>query len=216
MSTKSENLTRAIVSAHRSDVRLSAYQLDHPEWIKAPAIHITRMWSGEEAPESRHAEARIIWSEESLVVRFVCRQSEPLIVNPHPQLDKKTIGLWNRDVCEIFVAPDRNTPDHYFEFEAAPTGEWVDLGIHLTSGGRETDWQFYSGMTTAARFAGERLDQEIDRASSQAPEDQIRIVAGEKQRGGALDDETCHVDFRIAGCRRNCYSEEYGFYLETG
>src|SRR5882724_11084697 len=39
MSTKSENLTRAIVSAHRSDVRLSAYQLDHPEWIKAPAIH---------------------------------------------------------------------------------------------------------------------------------------------------------------------------------
>lgn len=146
-----------IIAAQHSQVSLSANDLDHAAWKRAPAIHITRMWSGEEAPKSRHAEARIIWSEESLVVRFVCQQSESLVINPHPQLDGKTIGLWNRDVCEIFVAPDPNTPDRYFEFEAAPTGEWVDLGIHLTTGGRETDWEFCSGMTTAARFAGEEL-----------------------------------------------------------
>jgi len=146
-----------IIAAQYSEVSLSANEFDHPAWRGAQAIQITRKWSGEEAPVSRHAEARIIWSEESLVVSFVCGQNEPLIVNPNPQLDKKTIGLWDRDVCEIFIAPNPNTPKRYFEFEAAPTGEWVDLGIHLTPDGRETNWEFYSGMTAAARIAGEEL-----------------------------------------------------------
>ena len=146
-----------IIAAQHSQVSLKATDFDHPAWKRAPAIQITRKWSGEEAPASRYAEARIIWSEESLVVRFVCRQSEPLIVSPNPQLDKKTIGLWDRDVCEIFVAPDPNTPERYFEFEAAPTGEWVYLELNLTTGCRETNWDFHSGMTTAARIAGEEL-----------------------------------------------------------
>ncbi len=145
------------ITARYSEVSLSAGEFDHPAWNGAQAIQMTRKWSGEEAPASRHTDARIIWSEESLVVRFVCRQNEPLIINPDPQLDKKTIGLWGRDVCEIFIAPNPNMPERYFEFEAAPTGEWVDLGIHLTTGGRETNWEFCSGMTAAARIAGEEL-----------------------------------------------------------
>ena len=145
------------ITAQYSEVSLSANEFDHPAWSEAQAIQITQKWSGEEAPASRHTEARIIWSEESLIVRFVCRQNEPLIINPDPQLDKKTIGLWDRDVCEVFIAPNPNMPERYFEFEAAPTGEWVDLGIHFTLGGRETDWEFCSGMTTAARMAGEEL-----------------------------------------------------------
>lgn len=145
------------ITAQYSEVSLRADEFTHPAWNGATAIQITRKWSGEEAPVSRYAEARVIWSAESLVVRFVCRQKEPLIVNPDPQLDKKTIGLWDRDVCEIFIAPDPNTPQRYFEFEAAPTGEWVDLGIDLTPVGRETNWKFNSGMTAAAHIAGEEL-----------------------------------------------------------
>ncbi|SRR6266508_1235174 len=147
----------ATVIAHYSEINLGANEFDHPEWLQAPAISITRKWSGEEAPVSRHAEARIIWSEQSLVVRFVCRQQEPLLVSANPQLDEKTIGLWNRDVCEIFIAPDPNAPEHYFEFEAAPTGEWLDLGIHLLPDGRETDWKFSSGMTVATLVEKDRL-----------------------------------------------------------
>jgi hypothetical protein len=146
-----------IIAGEYSEVSLGANDFEHPAWGRSQAIQITRKWSGEEAPASRHAEARIIWSEESLMVRFICRQREPLVVNPNPQLDKKTIGLWDRDVCEVFIAPDPSRPDRYFEFEAAPTGEWVDLAIRLTPDGRETDWEFYSGMTTAARLTGEEL-----------------------------------------------------------
>src|SRR5206468_5615442 len=103
-------------------------------------VQITHYWSGDPAPAARHAEARLCWNDEGLIVRFVCEQHEPLIVAEHPVTDGKTIGLWDRDVCEIFVAPDTTTPNRYFEFEAAPTGEWIDLGIQITPAGKETEW----------------------------------------------------------------------------
>ncbi|MEO7659760.1 MAG: carbohydrate-binding family 9-like protein, partial [Pyrinomonadaceae bacterium] len=61
-------------------------------------------------------------------------------------------GLWNRDVCEIFIAPDRLDPNRYFEFEVAPTGEWVDLAIRLSAAGRESDPNYFSGIKTAAQI----------------------------------------------------------------
>ncbi|MEP6637681.1 MAG: carbohydrate-binding family 9-like protein [Acidobacteriota bacterium] len=152
---KSESGDTAI--AHRVDFDLRAADLDHLAWTSVPAINLHRYWSGEEAPSIRHAESRIVWSEEALVVRFLCPQAGPLIVSPNPQTDRKSIGLWDRDVCELFVAPDLSEPNRYFEFEAAPTGEWIDLAIHRTARGRETDWDFHSGMTAAAHITNDRI-----------------------------------------------------------
>lgn len=147
----------ATVGAVYTAIDISAAQLDHQVWNQAPPIPITRYWSGKEAPKNRHAEARIIWSDVSLCVRFVCQQNEPLVLSPNPQTKIKTVGLWERDVCEIFIAPDPYEPNRYFEFEAAPTGEWIDLAIHVTPHKRETDWEFHSGMTTAARIAKDQI-----------------------------------------------------------
>jgi len=138
-----------------SDIRVS--DLENPHWHSASPVAITRRWSGEEAPAERHAEARILWTNEALCVRFVCRQHEPLVVSASPILDEKTIGLWNRDVCEIFIAPNAADASRYFEFEAAPTGEWVDLAIRFRGATRETDEKFQSGMTVFASVAGEQL-----------------------------------------------------------
>lgn len=126
-------------------------------WRECQAIQINRYWSGEPASPSRHAEARICWSDEALHVRFVGVQQEPLVVSANPVTDRKTLGLWDRDVCEIFLAPDPANSWRYFEFEVAPTGEWVDLGITLTPDGRETDWDFASGFTGVARLVGQQL-----------------------------------------------------------
>ncbi len=131
---------------------LSAAALDHADWDRVRAIPLTRYWSGSPAPANRHAEARILWSDESLWMRFVCRQTEPLIVSSKPQTESKTMGLWDRDVCEAFLAPNPEQPNRYFEFEAAPTGEWIDLAVHLEPGQRETEWDFHSGMTAKARI----------------------------------------------------------------
>ena len=157
MKVEPQQTTDEVVTAPYSDVDLSAGELDHPAWSKAQPVQIAHKWTGEDAPVSRHAEARLIWSETALVVRFVCRQEEPLVVHDAPQVETKTIGLWNRDVCEIFIAPDAAAPERYFEFEAAPTGEWVDLAIHFKPAGRETDFEFQSGMSAAARLEPGRL-----------------------------------------------------------
>ncbi len=143
-------MSEPIILAHFSDVNLSALDLGHAEWDQVNTVTIAHRWNGEEAPGSRHAEAGIIWTREALLVRFTCRQEEPLLVNTTPQFDHKTPRLWYKDVCEIFVAPEPNSPGRYFEFEVSPLGEWIDLAINHFSGKRETDFEFASGMTTAA------------------------------------------------------------------
>jgi alpha-galactosidase len=75
-----------------------------------------------------------------------------------PQTETKTIGLWDRDVCEIFVAPEANAPERYFEFEAAPTGEWLDLAIDWKPDGRIADWEYDSGMQAAGRIGANEIE----------------------------------------------------------
>ncbi|HVF29014.1 MAG TPA: carbohydrate-binding family 9-like protein [Pyrinomonadaceae bacterium] len=135
------------IEARHAPTEIAAAEFGHQDWERAKPVFIERYWSGETAPAGRHAEARVIWTEKALAVRFVCRQWEPLVVGESPVLNRKTVGLWERDVCEIFIAPDADAPERYFEFEAAPTGEWLDLRIHTTPRERETDWHYESGMS---------------------------------------------------------------------
>jgi hypothetical protein len=146
-----------VVEALRVEGDVAAGDFEHEAWSRARPVELARYWSGEEAPPERRASARLLWSAEALVARFECRQHEPLVVSAAPRLDHKTIGLWDRDVCEVFVAPDPAAPHRYFEFEAAPTGEWLDLAVTLSPRGRETDWHYRSGMTAAARASGHSL-----------------------------------------------------------
>jgi len=128
---------------------LKAADLNSAEWNNAQRVQIDRYWSGAPAPANRHAEARMLWSTKALHVRFVCHQAEPLVVSEKPQTLTKTMGLWDRDVCEIFIAPDPHVIERYLEFEAAPTGEWLDVAIHWTAEKRESDWQFNSHLTAS-------------------------------------------------------------------
>ena len=132
---------------------LGVGEFAHPEWERAGETLIDKYWSGGEAPAGRHFAARLLWSDSSLLVRFDARQTEQLVVAAEPVLATKTIGLWERDVCEIFIAPDRQHPEAYFEFEVAPTGEWLDLHIRLDRGERITDSSYESGMETAAELS---------------------------------------------------------------
>ena len=125
--------------------------LTNAAWDKALDVPIYRYWSGIEAPEGRHASVRLLWSKTAIYVRFVSNQSEPFVVSEKPDSTQKTIGLWDRDVCEIFIAPDPEHANKYFEFEVAPTGEWVDLGIEVLPQARHRDDAYHSGMQSIAR-----------------------------------------------------------------
>jgi alpha-galactosidase len=151
--SKEQDLIKAF---HIEASNFSVKHLSHPLWDKTQSALINHYWSGEEAPNGRHAEARILWSDDALYVRFTCRQEEPLNINENPQTNQKTIKLWEKDVCEIFITSNPQEIEKYLEFEAAPTGEWIDLAIHQMADKRETDWDFHSGMTTST-LIGEDL-----------------------------------------------------------
>lgn len=140
-----------VVEALRVGRAPAAGDFDDEVWRRARATHIARYWSGEDAPHARRAEARIVWDAEGFTVRFDYPQEEPLVVSAAPRLEDKALGLWERDVCEIFITPEAERIRHYYEFEVAPTGEWVDLKLTVTAEGRDTEWDFHSGMTAAAR-----------------------------------------------------------------
>ena len=127
-------------------------ELNHKFWERAKSVKTKQYWSGEKAPKGRQFKTKLLWSDTALYVRFEANQNEPLVVSDEPNLKTKTRGLWDRDVCEIFLAPDRDDFRRYFEFEVAPTGEWIDLGIHQLPDRRETDWDYSSNMKTAARI----------------------------------------------------------------
>lgn len=131
--------------------------LSNPVWETADPIAVSLYWSGRTAPPGRHFTARLLWSRSALYVLFEANRAEPLVVSDKPDRSKKSKGLWDRDVCEMFVAPDRNEPGKYFEFEAAPTGEWLDVALDTTSGTRKSDWGYASGMEVSARIDAEKV-----------------------------------------------------------
>jgi alpha-galactosidase len=142
---------RHLLPVRRLQEDLDISGLDSDLW-RGDLARITRYWSGEPASESRSCAAQLLWSDAALYVRFEAARGDELVISDAPVLTDKTLGLWDRDVCEIFVAPDRYQPDQYFEFEVAPTGEWVDLAIEWSPQGRKTDASYRSNMITAARI----------------------------------------------------------------
>jgi Carbohydrate family 9 binding domain-like len=136
-------------------------ELENKAWKKAKVVTIDKYWSGKFAPKSRQFKAKLLWSETALYVRFEANQSESLIVSETPNLKSKTKGLWDRDVCEIFLAPNRAEFRKYFEFEIAPTGEWIDLGIHQKPDERITDWDYVSGMQSKSVIGKDKITMAI-------------------------------------------------------
>ncbi len=132
-------------------------RLDDPAWEGTSQVLVSKYWSGRAVAKGREFLAKLLWSDTALYVRFEASQSEPLVVSERPGLTKKVVGLWERDVCEIFIAPDTSQRNKYFEFEIAPTGEWIDLAIDATSQKRKTDLEYKSGMTSAVRIEKDKV-----------------------------------------------------------
>ncbi|MEP6789334.1 MAG: carbohydrate-binding family 9-like protein, partial [Acidobacteriota bacterium] len=147
----------ASAKVHHLKNEIPIGELDNDAWRAAADVTVENYWSGEKAPAGRHVTAKLLWSETGLYVRFDASQSEPLVVSDKPDLTQKIRGLWDRDVCEIFVAPNASQRNKYFEFEIAPTGEWVDVGIEVAPDGRKSDWDYKSGMMSAVRVEKTRV-----------------------------------------------------------
>jgi alpha-galactosidase len=157
MSALSQSMTNQKATITRIKSEFPVGDLDNAAWKKAKPISITTYWNGAAAPAGRRFSARLLWSEFALYVRFEANQTEPLVVSDKFDLTKKTMNLWDRDVCEIFLGPDAKRTRKYLEFQVAPTREWIDLAIDYSGKERKTDWDFRSEMESAAKLVDETV-----------------------------------------------------------
>ncbi len=117
-----------IVASHISDeITLDARQ-PAPEWQKAEAIVFCSNWQGKSPDRQRETGVRVLWSSQTLYLRFECRFRE-LFVFEDSEGNGRRDHLWDRDVAEAFLQPDPVREHYYREFEVSPNGMWIDLDI---------------------------------------------------------------------------------------
>jgi alpha-galactosidase len=107
------------------------------QWEAARPLRFHCDWRGKYPDPERETEVRLLWTPESLYIRFRARY-RTLTVFPDSDPNGRRDELWNRDVAEVFLQPNRADCWRYFEFEVSPNGMWVDLAI---APGEKTDPQ---------------------------------------------------------------------------
>jgi hypothetical protein len=157
-------LGESLNSKNVSMVRIAKIEKDFPlsdfsrsEWTKAEKLTVKTNWDSSPAGVGREFSAQLLYSDTGIYVLFDANQSEDLVIASQPTMNQKTIGLWDRDVFEIFLAPQNSVPTKYFEFEVSPLGEWLDVALEIRDGRRLSDWEYASGMKTAARIEKGRV-----------------------------------------------------------
>jgi alpha-galactosidase len=113
-------------------------------WRQARPVHFDQDWRGENRDKLRTTEVRLLWKPETLFLRFAARY-RTIHVYSDAREDGWRYKLWEKDVAEAFLQPDRSNPFEYQELEVAPNGFWIDL--HISHG---TNRELHSGLQRRA------------------------------------------------------------------
>jgi alpha-galactosidase len=99
-----------------------------PSWESAEVVRFNADWQGKNADPGRETEVRLLWTEETLFLRFQAKY-RTITIFPDAEANGRRDQLWDRDVAEVFLQPDRSNLRRYKEFEVSPNGFWIDLDI---------------------------------------------------------------------------------------
>lgn len=102
-------------------------------WGIAVPLRFDADWQGANGDPQRETEVRILWTPETLFLRFDAKY-RVITVFPDGDTDGRRDHLWDRDVCEAFLQPDALQLRKYKEFEVAPNGMFIDLDIDAGAG----------------------------------------------------------------------------------
>jgi alpha-galactosidase len=97
-------------------------------WELPSPLRFNADWQGKNADPARETEVRMLWTAETLFLRFHCKY-QAITVFPDAAASGWRDQLWDRDVTEVFLQPDASNPGRYKEFEVSPNGYWIDLHI---------------------------------------------------------------------------------------
>jgi Carbohydrate family 9 binding domain-like len=102
--------------------------LEKKVWQHAGWVRFDHAASGRERYPQSAMEVATVWTPTNVYFAYRCKyQSLNLFEGENPAIEK--VGLWDRDVVEVFLNPTPEHVNHYYEFEVAPNNMWVDLEI---------------------------------------------------------------------------------------
>ncbi len=122
---------------------------DADMWKNAAAESMSKDCSTNTEYPNLKTEIRAFWTDTDLYFLFRCPYTVLNLFLP-PNHAGPHVGLWDRDVVEMFLGDDWTNIRHYREFEIAPTGDWIDLAIDLDHKSYDHSWR--SGWQTMARI----------------------------------------------------------------
>ncbi len=97
-------------------------------WERAAPLRFSADWQGKNKDPERETEVRLLWTQESLFLRFRAKHRN-ITIFPDAEANGRRDQLWDRDVAEVFLQPDHVNMRRYKEFEVSPNGFWIDLDI---------------------------------------------------------------------------------------
>ena len=139
--------TREIVASSIQSYFEPTGDLRHPAWQRANPSYLDQNSMTGEVKSESSTEIRVLWSHQYLYVGFKA-SFETLNTFQPPKFNSERIGLWEKDVVEMFIGSEPDKIHRYKEFQVAPTGERLDLSLELP----DRDFEWFSQWMTAVHI----------------------------------------------------------------
>src|SRR5215467_2847081 len=119
-------------------------------WKQAKWLEFDNDASGKSHFPEQATRVASLWTDTHIYFAFSSRyDSLNIYEGEDPKVERWQ--LWDRDVVEVFLNPQPERVNHYFEFEVAPNNQWIDLEIDKTKDPfNDASWN--SGFEHATRI----------------------------------------------------------------
>ena len=105
--------------------------LSKAAWKHADSVKFDHDASGKSHYPEVSTRVASVWTETHIYFAFWSRY-DSLNVYEGEDPAAERWQLWDRDVVEVFLNPQPERVNHYYEFEVAPNNQWIDLEIDKT------------------------------------------------------------------------------------
>jgi predicted TIM-barrel fold metal-dependent hydrolase len=120
--------------------------LDEAAWQTARPAQVEYASVNYAARPDMATSVRVLWTDTHLYFGWECPFTELTVFSPVNTKDER-IGLWEKDVVEMFIGPDLGKVTRYGEYEVSPSNEWVDLLCDLP----DKDFAWNGGLESAVK-----------------------------------------------------------------
>jgi len=125
--------------------------LDDAVWQDATPARVEYSSSDYAVRSDLATSVRVLWTDTHLYFGWECPFTEVTVFDPVNTKDER-IGLWEKDVVEMFIGPELSKVTRYGEYEVSPSNEWVDLICDLP----DKNFAWNGGLESAVKVDEQR------------------------------------------------------------